>query len=159
VSGAAASAHPSGFGLDLREALHLLAITLLAAVATHFIHPRAPQWFEKHEPLARDEVTLDLIAKKWGEEVLWIDARARQAFEAGHIPGALLLNEQEADALMFEHIEKLQGNTGPIIVYCDGHACQASRRIAAYLRERLPAAEIYVLRGGWKLWQEQSNAR
>jgi rhodanese-related sulfurtransferase len=138
-----------------REAALLLLATLAAAIGTHFLHPRAPQWFAKNEPLAADEVTPDLVQQKWRGEVLWIDARSRQAFTAGHIPGALLLNEQDAEALMFEHIDKLQGNTKPIVVYCDGHACQASRKIAAYLRERLPGMQIYVLRGGWKAWEDR----
>jgi rhodanese-related sulfurtransferase len=139
----------------VREATFLLLATLAAAIGTHLLHPRAPQWFAKDEPLAVDEVTPDVIQQKWRGEVLWIDARSRAAYNAAHIPGALLLNEQEANALMFEHIEKLQGNSRPIVVYCDGHACQASRKIAAYLRERLPGAEIYVMRGGWKAWEDR----
>ena len=140
---------------SLREAGLILVATFLAAVGTHFAHPRAPQWFAKDEPLAADEVTLDLIQQKWNGDVLWIDARPRQAYTAAHIPDALLLNEQEADALMFEHIEKLQSTTKPIVVYCDGHACQASRKMATYLRERLPGVTIYVLRGGWKAWTDK----
>jgi prepilin-type processing-associated H-X9-DG protein len=53
---------------------------------------------------------------------------------------------------MFEHFAVLQDNKKPIVLYCDGHACQASRKMAAYLRERLPGSVIYVLRGGWEAW-------
>jgi rhodanese-related sulfurtransferase len=143
----------------VRQAAIILLATLIAATGTHFLHPRAPQWFAKDEPLAADEVTIDLIQQKWNGNVLWIDARSRDAYTAAHIPDALSLNEQEADAQMFEHIDKLQDNTRPIIVYCDDHACQASRKIAAYLRERLPGSAIYVLRGGWKAWMEHSDRK
>jgi rhodanese-related sulfurtransferase len=146
---------PEGLLRGMREAALIIAFVVLAAAATHFLHPRAPQWFVKHEPLAADEVTLEIIQQKWGGEVIWIDARPRQAYAAAHIPDALLLNEQETDALMFEHMEKLQSNTKPLIIYCDGHACQASRKIASYLRKRLPQSEIYVLHGGWKSWLER----
>ena len=138
----------------LAQAGILLAFTLAAAAGTHFLHPRAPHWYEQQEPLAADEVTLEMIQERWPGGVLWVDARVREAYEKAHIPEAMLLNEQEADALLFEHIEKLQGGAKPIVVYCDGHACQASRKMAKYLRERLPGAEIYVLHGGWSAWQK-----
>lgn len=137
----------------VKQASLLLAFTLLAAVAAHFLHPRAPVWFLEDEPPASGEVTLEHIREKWHGDVLWVDARTRGQYEAAHIPGALLLNEQEADALLFDHFAKLQDNRKPIVVYCDAHACQSSRKMAAYLRERLPGAQVVVLRGGWKVWQ------
>lgn len=137
----------------LREAAVLLLATLVAASGTALLHPRAPHWYVQQEALADDEVTLEMIDRNWGGEVMWIDARTRDLHAKSHIPGALLLNEQEADALMFEHMEKLQDNTKPIVVYCDGHVCQASRKVAAYLRERLPGASVYVLHGGWDAWR------
>ena len=133
----------------LRQAVILLACTLIAGVGTHFLHPRAPAWFARDEPLAADEVSLEIIRQKWPDGVLWIDARSRKAFDAAHVPGALLLNEQERDALLMEHFTVLQDNQKPIVIYCDGHACQASRKIADHLRERLPDSEVFVLRGGW----------
>lgn len=131
----------------------MIAFMLLAAIGTHLWHPRAPVWFEQKEPLGSDEVTLTMVAEKWRGEVLWIDARARAAYLSGHVRGALLLNEQEADQLLFEHFEMLQDNRKPIVVYCDERGCQASRRMAAYLRERLPGMDIYVLRGRWQEWK------
>ena len=131
----------------------MTAFTLLAAIGTHFLHPRAPVWFEQKEPLRPDEVTPGMVAEKWRGEVLWVDARSRTAYVAGHVRGALLINEQEADQLLFEHFEVLQDNRKPIVVYCDEKGCQASRRIAAYLRERLSGMDIYVLRGRCQEWR------
>ena len=131
------------------QALVILALTAVAATATNFWHPRAPAWYLNQQPLGENEVTLADIEARWKGEVLWIDARLRSEYDAGHVPGALLLNEQEADQLMFEHFEKLQDNKKPLIVYCSGAACQASRKMMQYLKDRLPIEEIYVLRGGW----------
>jgi len=139
----------------LRETLILLVCTLVAAGATHVFHPRAPVWYLIEEPVGDDEVTLEVVQEKWKGDVLWIDARPRDQYDKAHIPGALLLNEQEADTLMFQHFEKLQDNTKPVVVYCDGAACQASRKMREYLKERLAIEEIYILRGGWKAWQEK----
>ena len=135
-----------------REALLLVLCTLLAATATHFLHPHAPIWYAAQEPLREDEVTLEIIAQRWHNDVLWLDARPRTQYDAGHVPGALLLNEEAADQLLQEHFEKLQDNTNPIIVYCGSEACQASRKIAQYLKDKLPTTQIYVLRGGWNAW-------
>jgi rhodanese-related sulfurtransferase len=131
------------------QALVLLVLTLVGAVGTHYLHPRAPAWYLTAAPLAEDEVTMAQVEERWQGQVLWIDARPRSDYEAGHLKGALLLNEQEADTLMFEHFEVLQDNEKPIVVYCNGEACQASRKIRQYLLDRLPVGEIYVLRGGF----------
>lgn len=131
------------------QAVVILVLTLAAAAGTQRWHPRAPAWYVDQQPLADDEVTLAQVQEKWNGEVLWIDARPRSDYEAGHVPGALLLNEQEADQLMFDLFEKLQDNQKPIVVYCSGEACQASRKIRQYLKERIAAQDIFVLRGGW----------
>jgi rhodanese-related sulfurtransferase len=137
----------------LGQAAVIVLAAILAAAGTHFLHPKAPAWYVAEEPLQEDEVTMALIHERWQGEALWVDARPRKDYESGHVPGALLLNEQEADQLLFDHFEKLQDNKQPIVVYCGSEACQASRKIAEYLRERLPGTEIWVLKGGWNAWQ------
>jgi len=42
----------------------------------------------------------------------------------------------------------------PIIVYCGSESCGTSKRIAERLREALPDAEIYSLKGGWDAWSK-----
>lgn len=138
------------------EAGVLLLLVAVGTLVTQQWHPRAPALYLVNEPVAEDEVTLQDIEERWQNEVLWIDARLRSEYETAHVPGALLLNEQEADSLLFEYFERLQDNAKPIVVYCGGEACQASRKMRQYLLERLPGAEIYVLKGGWKTLQLQS---
>ena len=137
-----------------REAGQLLLCTLIATVATYFFHPHAPVWYSVQEPLREDEVTLEIIAQRWQNNVLWIDARPCTQYAVGHALGALLLNEEAADQLLLEHFEKLQDNTKPIIVYCGLESCQASRKIAQYLKDKLPTTQIYVLHGGWNEWKK-----
>ena len=137
----------------IRNALILLLITAAAAVGTQFLHPRAPMWHQSLEPIHEDEVTPADVASRWHGEVLWIDARLRELYDKEHIPGALLLNEQELDALLTQHIEILQDNKKPVVVYCDGKACHASRKIRDYLVEHLAMNDIWVLTGGWPAWK------
>jgi rhodanese-related sulfurtransferase len=145
-------------GMLVQAAVIVLA-AILAAAGTHFLHPKAPAWYRTEEPLREGEVSMALIQERWSGDVLWVDARLRRDYEAGHVPDALLLNEQEADQLLFDHFERLQDNKKPIIVYCGSEACQASQKMAAYLRERLPGMEILVLKGGWDAWQEAQKKR
>ena len=134
-----------------REVFFLLALTVGAAVGTHFIHPRAPSWYLDDGPVASDEVTVAQIEVKWQGDVLWIDARSRAQFEKQHVPGAVLINEQERDQLLFENIALLQDNKKPIVVYCDSGACQASRKIRTHLKTNMAIDQIFVLHGGWDL--------
>ena len=142
----------------LREALILLALTLVAAAGTHFFHPRAPAWHEVEEPLRDDEVTLEKLSRVWKNDVLWIDARPHPQFEKAHVPGAININEQELEAQMIDHIAVLQDNRKPVVIYCDSGACHASRKIRDYLAPRFPAMEFFVLRGGWQAWEKAHTA-
>ena len=143
----------------LRSAAALLGLTLFAAVLTDRFHPRAPAWYLASAPLREDEVNLEKIHTEWHDDVLWIDARPREQFDQAHIPGALLLNEYERDALIIEHMEVLQNPHKPVVVYCDGAACQASRKMREYLKENLAMPEVWVLQGGWKTWQAAQPAK
>ena len=86
--------------------------------------------------------------------VIWIDARSRTDYDAEHIPDSILLNDSNWDEgiqnLMNAWLTKMR----PIVVYCSSVQCDASKRIAAQLREALPEAEIYSLKGGWEAWNQ-----
>ena len=138
----------------LFQALVLLLLAAAAAWATQHWHPRAPALYLVQEPLRADEVSMQTIAERWQGKVLWIDARPQEQFTAGHVPGALLLNEQHFDSQLFDHVETLQTNTKPIIVYCSAAKCEASRQVLERLKQMLPIENAFILKGGWKAWQD-----
>jgi rhodanese-related sulfurtransferase len=81
-----------------------------------------------------------------------IDARPRAEFDAGHIPGARVLDRPPGDQITA--VERLaNGNKGTaLVVYCNGPYCQASRRLA----ERLVAAGFTNVRRyqlGMPVWR------
>lgn len=143
--------------LPIRQALVLLLLASAAAWATHEWHPRAPALYLIQEPLRNDEVSMQAIAERWQGKVLWIDARPQEQYDAGHIPEALLLNEQKFDDQLFSHLDILQTNTRPIIVYCSGARCDASRHVLERLKQTLPIENAFVLKGGWNAWQEAAK--
>jgi rhodanese-related sulfurtransferase len=139
------------------EAFVILVLAVLGAVATHWLHPRAPAWYLTEAPLAEDEVSMKVIDERWKRDVLWIDARITEQFEVEHVPDALSLNEQNFDSMLFDHLEKLQDNTTPVIIYCGTEKCQSSRKIKDALIERLPLENVFVLKGGWQAWKQSGS--
>lgn len=137
--------------------LQALAITLLAAaaaMAAFQLHPRAPSLHAVQEPLKADEVGLKEIHEHWKDEVIWLDARPRDHFQQEHIPGARLLNEQEFDVLLLELLDDLQKTRKPVVIYCGGKKCEASRHVREKLLTLVPLDECFILKGGWPVWKQ-----
>jgi len=140
----------------------LLVLASAAAWATWQWHPERPELYLVSERAGPDEITVtDAMALEKKEGVLWIDARRREQFDKGHIPGAMLLNTYEWDDLMLPVINALSdGPRRPVIIYCDAQKCSASRE----LREKiinfgLGEFEIRLLHGGWPAWQAATGAK
>lgn len=132
-----------------REAGALLALALLPALVSGSLQV---DW-RGAEPLAKGEVTRATV-EAWNKPVQWVDARPRAKFDAGHAPGAVLLNEDEWNALVPAFLDAWDPER-PIVVYCDGGACDASHAVAKRLREELQLANVWILKGGWDAWQQK----
>ncbi|MFN0077779.1 MAG: rhodanese-like domain-containing protein [Prosthecobacter sp.] len=141
----------------IRQATFLVLLATTATWATYVWHPRAPALYLAQEPLRDDEVSMQVIQERWQGDVLWIDARIQEQFDAAHIPGALLLNEQGFDQQLFNYLDTLQANTKPIIVYCSAAKCDASRHVLERLKQTLPIENAFVLKGGWQAWQQAAK--
>lgn len=65
---------------------------------------------------------------------LFVDARAREAYEDGHIPGAVSLPvgqfDEYIDSFLSEHLPEQ-----PIVTYCSGRTCEDSHKLARRLLE------------------------
>ena len=140
----------------------LLLLAAAGAWATWQWHPERPELYLTSEPAGPDEITAgEAIAREKKEGVLWLDARRREEFDKGHIPGALLLNIYEWDELMMPVVNALgDGPRRTVIIYCDAQKCAASRE----LREKvinfgLGEFDIRVLHGGWPAWQAATGAK
>lgn len=85
--------------------------------------------------------------------MLWVDARPRERFDAGHIPGALLLNEDHWEEQMPEFVRRWRPGLR-VAVYCDQLQCGASRQVARRLREEFGVDTVVILEGGYAAWKE-----
>lgn len=139
------------------QAVFLLLLAAGAAVVTYRAHPRAPALYLSEAPLAADEISLKQIQERWQGEVIWLDARPEDVYTKEHIPGARLLNEQGFDKQLFELLDVLQTTDKPVIIYCGGEKCEASRTIREKLLPMVPLEHCYVLKGGWPVWKAAQN--
>lgn len=137
----------------LREILFLLSLPLLLAAGSALLHPSAPSWSQ--DALAEGEVDLEII-DRWEEDFLWVDARSREEYEEAHIPGALLLNEDAWDDLLFDFFDRWHPGK-KVVVYCGSSGCRASHQVAERLRDETGDDTIQVLQGGWDTWREAES--
>lgn len=86
------------------------------------------------------------------DEILFLDARSADEYEAGHIQGALSLPWQEIDRYFDGLFDRLdEGVT--IVTYCDGDHCDLSHELALFLKD-MGFENVRVLINGWTLWRE-----
>jgi len=85
--------------------------------------------------------------------VLWIDVRSAAEFDQAHIPGALLLNEEQWDSLLPKVLEQWEPGQ-PSVIYCRSQGCQESQEVAERLRE-MQLGPVFVLNGGWETWKQK----
>lgn len=136
-------------GTWLRQAAILSALAFVPAIGEAVYLRERVSW---KAPATSDEVSV-ASAKRWGDNVMWLDARPAEDFEAEHVPGAMLLNQEGFDELL----PKVLNAWSPekkIVVYCSKKTCGASREIARRLRDEAQLKNVYVLDGGWESWVE-----
>lgn len=126
-----------------REAVFLALLAVLPAVGAGFFH----RDLFRSRP---DEVWV-ARAVAMRPPVLWIDARSASEFAGGHIPEAILLNEDDWDELLPGVLQAWKPGQSAV-VYCSSLQCNSSREVARRLREIAPEP-VYVLKGGWESWR------
>ena len=133
----------------LRQAGLLLVLALLPAIVSGALQLR----WKDSAPLAPGEVRASTV-REWGDKVQWVDARSRDKYEADHIEGAILLNEEEWSKLVPAFLEAWDPDR-PVVVYCDGGSCELSQAVARRLREELKIGDVHVLKGGISAWSKK----
>ena len=133
----------------LRQGVLLLCLALLPAVGEALYFRDKVSW--QARVAESDLIRVDL-ARAWGANALWLDARPDADFEREHVPGAILLNEDRWNELLPPFLEQWSPEK-KIVVYCSSQSCNLAGDVARRLREqeKLPN-EIRVLKGGWEEW-------
>lgn len=127
-------------------------MALLAAILTGLLHPRRPEWDPTR--LAPGEV-LPVTLRTWTGPIVWLDARGEASYRRGHVPGAVLLNEENWSAALPGLLARWDPEQR-WVVYCSRRGCGPSREVARRLREEVGIGNVFVLKGGFEAWQESS---
>lgn len=100
-------------------------------------------------PLRVELATVSLLVSADG--ALVVDAREREEFADGHIPGAI--NVPYDDAMRDpELVKQLDARGRPIIVYCSGGTCESSRYLAELMMRDFQLKRVLVYEGGFPEW-------
>ena len=99
------------------------------------------------EAISRDELLKRLRAR----DVVLVDVRPAEEFDAGHIHGAVSIPLDELD----ERLAELPANS-EIVAYCRGAFCAYAHEAVRTLRVRGRSARR--LEGGWPEWQLAEEA-
>src|SRR4051812_17097835 len=97
-----------------REVAILAALALLPALVSG-----AVQLKSRSAPAPKEGEVSPALARQWGAKVLWVDARTRAKFDRKKIPGAMLLNMDEWEALVAKFLDEWDLEKA-IVVYGDG---------------------------------------
>jgi rhodanese-related sulfurtransferase len=94
---------------------------------------------------------LQFMQDKLNPDIIVIDARSRDAYRVGHIPGARSFPHRE----MSPDTTAQLGRAKVYVVYCDGIGCNASTK-GAYNLARL-GFRVKELLGGLDWWRRDGN--
>jgi rhodanese-related sulfurtransferase len=133
-----------------RQALLILLAALIPAGLTAAFHPLRPSW--SADQLGPGEVMLSTVLA-WDGNVLWLDARSAGDYEAGHVPGAILLNLESWDQLFPQFLDRWSPDER-VVVYCSAATCELSHEVAERLRKN-GISSVFVLKGGWEAWKSR----
>jgi rhodanese-related sulfurtransferase len=100
------------------------------------------------EAIGRDQ----LLAGLGSEDVLLVDVRPSEEFDAGHTEGALSIPLEELDQRLAELPDDCE-----IVAYCRGAYCAYAHE--AIRRVRASGSQAKRLEGGWPEWQLAKPAR
>ena len=130
------------------QALLLLVLAVVPAIGEGIAFRDKISWRSRIP--ASEIVDLDLV-RSWGPNVMWVDARPDNEYQEGHIPNALLLNEDRWNELLPEFLAQWSPDKR-VVVYCSAKSCNLAGDVARRLRGESQLKNVFVLEGGWEEW-------
>ena len=95
-------------------------------------------------------IDLTLAKKLFEENILFVDARAEEFYNEGHIPNAICFDDFD---LLIDKLENTIGMDDQFIVYCSDSDCGSSEDLS-YELQYYGYNNILLFKGGWKEWTE-----
>jgi rhodanese-related sulfurtransferase len=138
----------------LFEAACLIGLSLALACGAYFLRPYAmPRNVASNDSLARAIIIEDAVGHYKNGSALFADARTVEAFEAGHIKGALHLDPTQFDQWS-DTLFLYDPAASTLITYGEYPQSLQSRELAEKLAW-LGFENVYYLKEGWTEWKER----
>lgn len=150
------------FTSSLHQIYFFLIISLALSVFVNLFRPKPILYIAKNLEIIKDidqinkdvsnpmirTIDIEIAKTLFENNTLFVDARAEEYFENGHIPNAIC--NDDINLLIEEIDSRIQVDEG-FIVYCSDDDCGSSEELAYKLQEQ-GFMSIYVFKGGWKQW-------
>lgn len=133
---------------------------LVLGTAAQWLGPRPIPWVEDYSRRVEWralQAGVEIVDVPSAREIaqagkfLVFDARKKEDFDAGHLPGALSFPfESRLEA--YNEFAALLSPEQPVMVYCSGRDCDDALLLGDFLREQGSARVVLFLEGfaGWK---------
>ena len=95
-------------------------------------------------------INLELAKKLFEKNTLFIDARAEEFYNEGHIPNAICSDDFD---VLVEKLEYAIGLDDQFVVYCSDSDCGSSEDLS-YELQSYGYNNILLFKGGWKEWTD-----
>ena len=84
--------------------------------------------------------------------IIFLDARRKDEFEAGHVDGALLLSTEHFGRGTIPATIGVLEKSQPVVIYCGGGACDASKNLVIML-QNFGFTRFHIMTDGFPAWQ------
>jgi rhodanese-related sulfurtransferase len=139
--------------LLLRQGLILIALAFIPGIGQAIYFRDRVSW--QSRVIASEMIDVDL-ARSWGANAIWVDARPDNEYEQDHIPGAIALNEDRWNELLPQFLATWSPER-KVVVYCSTQSCNLASDVARRLREEMQLKDVFVLEGGWEAWLKEKK--
>jgi rhodanese-related sulfurtransferase len=153
------SSSPQSWNGLLARLLLLAVVAAGAGAAANAVGPRRIPWrqdWSHHVESKAIEAglalaTLDDVQRMVATGThLLLDARSLRDYDAGHIPGAWSLPNEDRET-SFASLQGLFNPAQPILIYCSGKECDESFHLCLFFKQQgLTNVALYV--GGYLEW-------
>jgi rhodanese-related sulfurtransferase len=152
---------------SLTEVVVILVVVTCLAVGFNFLREdRLPLRQKSAVPMVQNDNHSDAgtygfyeigfqeaLERLRANSAVFVDARTREAYRQGHIPGAVNLPDQQFDEFFGPFFEEIDPERF-LITYCEGEHCPLSGSLAEKLREA-GYDKVFVLKDGWGQWKRR----
>ncbi|GIV54650.1 MAG: hypothetical protein KatS3mg039_1168 [Candidatus Kapaibacterium sp.] len=128
--------------------------------------PRLPPQNDATPPPAPENVRAvtykQVLMMLRNEEVMFLDARRKDEFDAGHIPRAQNVDIQqfELDPMYRNQVMQMLyslDKSRPVVTYCGGGNCELSHKLSELLRS-VGFEHVFIYLGGWNEYITKPDA-